>query len=288
MKESGIHNEQVFISDDQPSEAVEPGKGAFNNESSFVSSQLAPILSREFLSVFPMWSNQVNPVIQKSLSQRVAVRGAIINKTFHPGGFPFEGNGVQRFLDELDFVYRGRRQECSERNTRAVDHHHPLCALPPLGGTNSRAPFLAEAKLPSMKHSLHSSSPLLSSSSRNAPQMTSHTPSSSQIFSRRQQVLGLGYRLGRSLHRAPVFRTHRIPSSTSLLPAQGRPPLSLLGISGNRGSNFSHCASVSSFSFRAIGITSGPYIVHNISLMSSPFYWVMKPVLITFFIAGRN
>jgi len=222
-------------------------------------------LSRRFLSIFSMWSNQINTFIHKSLSQRVAVTGSIINQAFHLDCFSFKSNAIQRFLNEFDFVYRGRRQECSKRNTLAVDHHHPLCAFPPLGGSDSSAPFLAGAKLPSIKHSLHLSRPFLSSSSRNALHTTSHTPSSSQIFSRRQQVLGLGYCCGRSLQRAPVFRTHRMPSSTSLLSVQGRPPLLLFGISGNRGSNFFHCASVSSFSFRAIGITSGSYILHNMS-----------------------
>jgi hypothetical protein len=45
----------------------------------------------------------------------------------------------------------------SQRNTLAVDHHHPLRPLTPLGFSNRTAPFFAGAKLPSMNDSLHSS-----------------------------------------------------------------------------------------------------------------------------------
>src|SRR6185437_12579500 len=65
----------------------------------------------------------------------------------------------QGFLDQLYF--RGRRavQVVSQRNTLAVDHHHPLRALAAFGFADPVAPFLAGAKLPSMKLSLQSSRP---------------------------------------------------------------------------------------------------------------------------------
>jgi hypothetical protein len=43
----------------------------------------------------------------------------------------------------------------SQRKTPAVDHHHPLRALAPLGLADRGAPFLAGAKLPSINDSLH-------------------------------------------------------------------------------------------------------------------------------------
>jgi hypothetical protein len=36
----------------------------------------------------------------------------------------------------------------SQRKTAAVDHHHPLRPLAPLGFSDSAAPFFAGAKLP--------------------------------------------------------------------------------------------------------------------------------------------
>jgi len=46
-----------------------------------------------------------------------------------------------------------------QRNTFAVDHHHPLRALAPLGFSDFRALFFADAKLPSRNDSLQSSCP---------------------------------------------------------------------------------------------------------------------------------
>jgi hypothetical protein len=128
----------------------------------------------------------------------------------------------------------------SQRNTRAVDHHHPLRSLSALGFSDSVAPFLAEAKLPSKKLSLQSSRPRSSSSCRKARQIANHTPRSSHVRNRLQQVAADGYSLGRSRHRAPVLSTQRMPSSTWRLSAQGRPLLRNLGSSGLI---LSHCSS---------------------------------------------
>jgi hypothetical protein len=133
----------------------------------------------------------------------------------------------------------------SQRNTFAVDHHHPLRSLAAFGLSDAFAPFFAGAKLPSMNASLQSSWAFSSSSARNARHASSHMSCSSQLLSRRQQVDGLGYTFGRSAQGAPVRSTHRIPSKTFLLSAQGLPPrLVFLGF-GSNASIFSHWASVS-------------------------------------------
>ena len=49
---------------------------------------------------------------------------------------------------EFDFRRGGRSQVVSQRNTLAIDHHHPLCTVAPLGFADSSAPFFAEAKQP--------------------------------------------------------------------------------------------------------------------------------------------
>jgi hypothetical protein len=129
----------------------------------------------------------------------------------------------------------------SKRNTLAVDHHHPLRALPAFGFPNSVAPFLAGAKLPSTKLSLQSSWPRRSNSDRNCRHTLSQTPSSSHCCKRRQQVAGLTPKSeGRSRQRAPVLSTHRIPSRTARLSFHGRPPLEYRGSSG---SSLAHCRS---------------------------------------------
>ena len=150
------------------------------------------------------------------------------------------GNVLERAFGQSHFRRAGRGQLASQRNTRAVDHHHPLCALAPLGFANSEAPFLAGAKLASRKLSSQSSVPRASSSDKNARHTLSQTPCFSQRPRRRQQVAALGYSLGRSRQRAPVLSTHKIPSSTRRLSAHGRPRLLSRG---NSGSIFFHCSS---------------------------------------------
>jgi hypothetical protein len=141
----------------------------------------------------------------------------------------------------------------SQRKTLAVDHHHPLRALAPLGFSDFRAPFFAGAKLPSRNDSLQFSCSRPLSSARNARQMVSQTPCSSQSRSRRQQVDGDGNSSGRSCQRAPLRKIQRIPSRTLRSFAGGRPPRQDLRTRGNRGRIFSHWASVSSRPYRAIG-----------------------------------
>ena len=90
----------------------------------------------------------------------------------------------------------------------------------------------------------HCNRPRASSSAMIARQIRSHVPSSSQRFSRRQHVEGLGYSTGRSRQRAPVFSTQRMPSTPARWLAQGRPPRWDRGIRGRSGSILAHCASV--------------------------------------------
>jgi hypothetical protein len=52
----------------------------------------------------------------------------------------------------------------------------------------------------------------------------SRRPVSSHCLSRRQQVLGLPYRRGNSLHWAPVQRIQRMPSKQRRSSTRGRPP----------------------------------------------------------------
>jgi len=70
-----------------------------------------------------------------------------------------DSDGVQRCFREFDFRWRGRSQVLSQRNTLAIDHHHPLCTLAPLGFADACAPFFAGAKLPSINASLQSKWP---------------------------------------------------------------------------------------------------------------------------------
>src|SRR5712691_8451353 len=192
----------------------------------------------------------------------------------------------ERRLREPDFRRGGRVKVVSQRNTLAVDHHHPLRPLAPLGFSDSVAPFFAGAKLPSRNDSLHFNCWRSFNSLRNARQMFSHTPCSSQSRSRRQHVEGCGYFSGRSCQRAPLRRIQRIPSNTRRFSIHGRPPLRCLGGLGSKGAIFSHCASVSNGPDRAIGPPSAlltPLIPHLTKLNHSHFrrlYQVVQQLLV--------
>src|SRR5271157_5416739 len=191
----------------------------------------------------------------------------------------------QRRLREFDFRRGCRVKVVSQRKTAAVDHHHPLRPLAPLGFSDCAAPFFAGAKLPSRNDSLHFNCWRSLSSLRNARQMFNQTPCSSQSRSRRQQVEGCGKFSGISCQRAPLRRIHRIPSSTWRFSIHGRPPLRWSRGLGSKGAIFFHCASASNETDRAIGppvalLTS--LIPHFGKLNHSHFrglYWVMQQLL---------
>jgi hypothetical protein len=140
----------------------------------------------------------------------------------------------------------------SQRNTRAVDHHHPLRPLAPLGFADFAAPFLAGAKLPSTNDSLHFSCWRSLSSPRNVRQIFNQMSCSSQSRSRRQQVDGWGYSFGKYFQGAPLRRTQRIPSRTRRFSVHGRPPRGCFGGTGSRGSIFFHCCSLNNGPDRGI------------------------------------
>jgi hypothetical protein len=59
-----------------------------------------------------------------------------------------------------------RGKDASERNTLAVDHHHPLRSFAQFGRANKVFPFFAGAKLQWMKASCQPSAPFSSSMDR--------------------------------------------------------------------------------------------------------------------------
>jgi hypothetical protein len=145
----------------------------------------------------------------------------------------------------------------SQRKTLAVDHHHPLRPLAPLGLADREAPFWAGAKLPSRKDSLEFICWRSLSSPRKVRQIFSQTSCSSQSRSLRQQVEGEGNSSGKSCQRAPLRKIHKMPSSTLRSAARGRPPRGRDGRLGSNGRSFSHWASVNNRPYRAIGPSSG-------------------------------
>src|SRR5712664_2693881 len=259
MKERAIYRERAVVAHHQAAEVSEPGVGAFDDPATAVPPQRSAILRRRFLAVGAMRRDQFDSAPRQPLAQRIAVVGFVGDHPHRllPGTpstmTPAYADRRERRFREPDFRRGCRVKVLSQRKTAAVDHHHPLRPLAPLGFSDSAAPFFAGAKLPSRNDSLHFNCWRSFNSLRNARQTFSQMSRSSQSRNRRQQVEGCGYSSGKSCQRAPLCRIHKMPSSTRRSSIHGRPPLRCLRALGSKGAIFFHCTSVSNGPERAIG-----------------------------------
>jgi len=288
MKERPINGQRAVVADDQPTEVAEPGEGAFHGPAPPVAPQRPAVLGRGLATIFAVRGDQLDAAPRQLLAQRVTVVAAVGDEALRflpgtPGPMPppYADRGERR-LDEPDLRRGSRVKVVSQRKTRAVDHHHPLRPLAPLGFADSRAPFFAGAKLPSRNASLHFNWWCSFNSPRKARQTSSQISCSSQSRSRRQQVDGDGNSSGISCQRAPLRRIHKMPSSTLRSSARGRPPRGRRGRFGSKGWILAHWASVSNRPYRAIGPPSGALHLHDppptqINYCKiSPLYRVLK------------
>ena len=241
MEERRVHKDVPLVTDYQAAAVAQPGEGTLNLPPSAIAPQLAAVLGLGSPAIAAMRADQLYATIGESLPERIGVVGLVGDQS---RGLRLCLDRVEGSFRERDFPRRGRGKVASQRKTLAVDHHHPLRALAPLGGSHGFAPPLAGAKLASRKASCQSSVPAAFSCARKARHTSNHTPLSSQNRKRRQQVEGLGYPSGRSAHGAPVRRIHRMPSNTSRLSRHGLPPLGPAAISGSNGPIFAHTSSV--------------------------------------------
>jgi hypothetical protein len=220
MKEGAIDCKRAIVTHHQATEVAEPGVSAFDDPTPLVTSQRATILRRRFLPVRAVRRDQFDASSCQPLTQRITVVGLVSD---HPHGLlswptrtmtPTYADRRERGFREPDFRRGCRVKVLSQRKTAAVDHHHPLRPLAPLGFADSGAPFFDGAKLPSRKDSLQFNCWRSFNSPRKARQILSHTPCPSQSRSLRQQVEGEGNSSGKSCQRAPLRKIHKMPSST--------------------------------------------------------------------------
>jgi len=263
VKEREVQAGRSFVADDQPAEGAVPRHCSLDDPAAAIATQFPTVLGLGPDAIDAVRADQLDTATCKRTSKRIGVVGTVSSESHHPATWtPTTPSGNcdrrQSRLGEFHFRRRGRCDGNSQRNTLAVCHHHALRALAPPGFPDVWAPFFAEANVASMNASSQSMRPRASSCPKNARQTRSHTPRSSQAWSRLQHVEGLGYSEGRSRHRAPVFNTQRIPSRTSRWATHGRPPRGLDRARGNNGSIFDHCRSVSRIPRRGTATTSAP------------------------------
>lgn len=235
MHKGLIHFRVSFPTYDQSSVMSDPRHRALNLPAVLVAPE-APAVLDPANSKVPLWSNQLDPLLLELSSQVIRIIGFIPDQTLRLTPQTFKRCPNQRLL-----MRTGRVKGHCQRNSFAVCHHHKLRTLTTPCDFGFWAPFFAATKWPSIKHWTHPILRRLSSSRMKLCQSFSQIPWSSQSLKRLQQVLGLGYSLGKSFQRAPLLKTQRIPSSTARLFFQGRPLLFNLG---SRGSIFRHCFSL--------------------------------------------
>jgi hypothetical protein len=277
---------------DESAEVAEPSEGALDGPSSLIAAQGSTILGGRLAPVLAMRGNQLDAARRQLFAQGIAIIAAVGDETnrllpWPTGSMPSPyADRRERRGDELDLRRGGRVKVVSQRKTRAVDHHHPLRPLAPLGLADPGAPFFAGAKLPSRKDSLQFIGCRSLSSPRKVRQIFSQTSCSSPSRSLRHQVEGEGNSSGLSCQRAPLRKIHKIPSSTLRSGDGGRPPRGRGGRLGSNGRIFSPWASVNNRPYRAIGPPSGAYCSppasprENNYLTSTLLYRVLQWLLV--------
>jgi hypothetical protein len=248
MNQGGINISGSLVAHSNASEILNPRVGSFNNPTPSIFPQLPSVLMRGPSVILSRRNDGLNVQACQIRPGFVAVIPSIGDQLIRVSSFPVNSYRLQRRQKQFHFR-RGRRVHVkSDRSTPAINQYHKLRSLPAFCFTHFEPPFLAEANVPSTKHSFQRICFLSSSCARNDLQSFSNTPSRVHFCSRRWTVLGRPYRSGNSLHGDPVQRIQRIPSihfrsSTGLRPARFRLTQGRLGI-GNSALTFSHCASV--------------------------------------------
>lgn len=234
----------IFVSHDQATEVVQPSKEPFDLPALTVAAKSSTIVVGGTSTPVAMWSQQDHVLGCHLFTQRIAVVSLV-------------GNHEDGLLIDVKVGHCGRDQThlgggssfCvqGDRKTMSVCNCHDLGPLATLCLSNSRAPFLAAEKLPSMKVSFRSSLPRLRKSSASPARIRDITPSFTHRWNLRWTVADAPYRRGRSCQGAPVRKIQRIPLRAGRGSLHGRPlPSVRLGSSGRYSLTMFHCSSVRS------------------------------------------
>ena len=250
----------VFVTNNKAPEVLQPGKEAFDLPSTPIAPQFSPILGTRLFAPLSMRRNHFNTTLLKQpLIKGVTIVSFVADKLVRsiPGK-----TTVYRALNKLYFVGRSTFHVSGDRNTRSVCDCHDLGPFATLCLADSKTPFFAGAKVPSMNASRISIRPRLYRSSASSCAILWKTPCRTHCWNRRWHVWYGGYRWGISFQGAPVRKIHSIPFSTSRKSRAGLPLGSFFGVKALiTGSIRLHCSFVISILI----------ILHNQDLMSRLF-----------------
>ena len=228
----------TLVADDQASQTIEPGEGAFDH----------PAIATEPFGRFDTSSSNSRDNAAPSTRNAAAsmVVGLVrmeLRRTL-PRTSPRlqdRWHFIQHRLERKRVVDVGRRQFDSERDPFAIHEDVVLGArFAAIGWVRSgrRTPLFAGTLALSNAarlQSIRSARPNSSSSTRCS---RSQTPANCQSLNRRQQVMPLPHPIswGKSSQGIPVFRTNTMPFKAKRSGTRGRPPFSFGGSGGRRGS----------------------------------------------------
>jgi len=235
----------VFVANNQAPEILKPSKQALHLPSSPIAPQFSAVLGFWLFPSSTMWRNHFHTtLIKKPFVKFIAVVGLIAHHLIR--GILGKAT-VDRILDKRYLVGRSAFNVSGDRKTRSVCDCHDLGAFATLCLADSKTPFFAGAKLPSMNASRISILPRSFRSSTNSWAMRRKTFCLTHCWNRRWHVWYGGYRCGKSFQGAPVRKIHSIPFRTSRGSLAGRPLGSLDGVDDTMmGSIRFHCSLVSS------------------------------------------
>ena len=176
----------IFVSNDKPPEVLKPGKESFDFPPSPIRPQFPSILGFWFLAPFSMRRYDFNiALIKQSLIKVITVIGFVANKFIRS----ILGKAtVYRCFNQFHFMGRSAFNVSGDRKTRSVCDCHDFGAFAALCLADSKTPFLAGAKLPSMNASRMSICPRSYRSCASSWTMRWKTPIATHFWNHRWQV----------------------------------------------------------------------------------------------------
>lgn len=234
----------MFVAHHQTTEVLQPSEEPLDLPPSSIATQRPAVLGHWLAAVVAVRRNELYALRSELSIEAIAVISSVPDELVRR----VVGKSlIESALDKGDFMRVSRRRVRGERNTSAVCHCHELRTLAPLGFAHCSAPFFATTNVASIKHSLKSSLPRLRKSSASASSTPRSTPDRTHCWRRRWQVWYGGKRSGKSCHRAPDRKIHKMPFNTSRSSRLGLPlPSDRLGGSGMSRSMIAHCLSFNS------------------------------------------
>ena len=137
MDKAQIVRLMIFVTHQNSSEILQPGKQPLDLPSPLVAPQFPPVLRLRLLSVLLVWRNHLNTQRRQFLIQRIRFIGFVADRSF---GLLLDKALNESFLHKVDFRRASRRRVDGDKKTSAVCQE--LRTLAPLGLSDFRPLFL--------------------------------------------------------------------------------------------------------------------------------------------------